>query len=134
MQFEGATVRDRRWRQKGRDEEYEVFIVSSWAWVWSSWPGDLLCSAPLRVLLHSLRPLCQMSSLCCFGSAYVPACILLKGDLMVLILLLLFHVDLFTYRGLFFFCYGLRVGLQDTHQLLQGIKLVPFPLQDNLFK
>lgn len=55
---------DRRWRQKGRDEEYEVFIVSSWAWVWSSWPGDLLCSAPLRVLLHSLRPLCQMSSLC----------------------------------------------------------------------
>lgn len=53
---------------------------------------------------------------------------------MVLILLLLFHVDLFTYQGLFFFCYGLRVGLQDTHQLLQGIKLVPFPLQDNLFK
>lgn len=83
---------------------------------------------------QSPTPLPNVFSVCCFGSAYVPACILLKGDLMVLILLLLFHVDLFTYQGLFFFCYGLGVGLQDTHQLLQGIKLVPFPLQDNLFK
>lgn len=52
---------------------------------------------------QSPTPLPNVFSVCCFGSAYVPACILLKGDLMVLILLLLFHVDLFTYRGLFFF-------------------------------
>lgn len=52
---------------------------------------------------QSPTPLPNVFSVCCFGSAYVPACILLKGDLMVLILLLLFHVDLFTYRGFFFF-------------------------------
>ncbi len=64
VQWEGAIIKDRRWRERGRDEEYEVFIVSSWAWVWSSWPGDLLCSVLLRVLLHSLWPICQMASLC----------------------------------------------------------------------
>lgn len=73
VQWVGSAIKDIRWKERGRDEEYEDFIVSSWFWVWSSWPGDLLCSVLLRVLLHSLWPICQMASLCCFMCAYGPA-------------------------------------------------------------
>lgn len=77
MQREEAALRDRRWRQRGRDED---FIVSSWARVWSSWPGDLLCSVLLRLPSQPLTCLPNGLTLCCLLSARAQ----LNGDDIVL--------------------------------------------------
>lgn len=99
VQWEGATIKDRRWRERARDEEYEVFIVSSWAWVWSSWPGDLLCSVLVPVLLHSRRPICQTAFLCFVLCLHT---VLHMFDLMLTQLrcvIILFCVEIFTFKG-----------------------------------
>lgn len=77
-----ATIRDRRLWEKGRDED---FIVSSWAWVWSSWPGDLLCSVLLPLPSQSLTCLPNGLFVCCFLSAYGSARAQLNGDLILLL-------------------------------------------------